>query len=86
MYSKTELIDESRECHSHKPQPIPDTKRKRRRTKNQRVQNKQTNAREAHRPALSSPSKVTTMIKELLRNEFHFLDVYRSTMVRVQSE
>ena len=29
---------------------------------NQRVQNKQTNARKAHRPSLSSPSEMITMI------------------------
>ena len=33
--------------------------------KNQRGQNKQTNAREAHRPALYSPSEVITMLKGL---------------------
>ena len=31
--------------------------------KNYHVQNKQTNAREAHRPATSSPSEVITMLK-----------------------
>ena len=36
--------------------------------KNQRMQNKQTNAREAHRPAFSSPSKVTTMLKKTGEN------------------
>ena len=32
---------------------------------NQRVQNKQTNLREAHRPGLSSPSEVITTLKGL---------------------
>ena len=33
------------------------------------MQNKQTNAREAHRPAPSSPSEVNTMLKGLKRHE-----------------
>ena len=44
-YSK-ELKEQSRECHNHTPQPTPDTKR-REEGQNQRVQNKETNAREA---------------------------------------
>ena len=37
------LLEKSRECHSHKPQPTPDTKRKRRMTKtNMHKTNKQT--------------------------------------------
>ena len=36
---------------------------------NQNMQNKQTNAREADRPALSSPSDVITIIKGLLTHE-----------------
>ena len=55
------LIEKSREY--HKPQPTHDTKRKRKMTKAQHVKNKQTNAREAHRPASSSPSEVNTMLK-----------------------
>ena len=44
------LIEKSRECNNHKPQPTPDTKRKRKMTK--LTYTKQTtNAREAHRPA-----------------------------------
>ena len=35
----------------------------------QRVQNKQINAREAHRPALSSPGDVITMLKNWKKNE-----------------
>ena len=33
------------------------------------MQNKQTNAREAHRPAPSSPSKVTTMLKGMKKHD-----------------
>ena len=39
------------------------------RDKNQRMQNKQTNAREAHRPALSSPIEVITMLKGPRKDE-----------------
>ena len=55
------LIEKSREY--QKPQPTHDTKRKRKMTKALHVKNKQTNAREAHRPATSSPSEVNTMLK-----------------------
>ena len=37
--------------------------------KNQRVQNKQTNAREAHRPALFSRSELITMLKGLAKQQ-----------------
>ena len=37
--------------------------------KSQRVQNKQTHAREAHRPAPSSPSEVMTMLKGVKKHE-----------------
>ena len=37
--------------------------------RNQRVQNKQTNAQEAHRPAISFPSDVVTMPKGLKTRE-----------------
>ena len=60
-------IEKSRECHNHKPQPTHDTKRKKKRQKH--VQNKQTNAREAHRTALSSPSEVITMLKRMKKHE-----------------
>ena len=36
---------------------------------NKHVQNKQTNAREAHRPAPSSPSEVITMLKGMTKHE-----------------
>ena len=51
------IIEKSRECHNHKQQPIPGTKRK-----SKRMRNKQTDARETHRPALSSPSEVITKL------------------------
>ena len=35
---KNKLIEKSRECHNHKPQPTPDTKRKRQMTKLTRTQ------------------------------------------------
>ena len=53
-HTKT-LIEKSRECHNHKPQPTPDTRRKRKRTNTNICKNKQTNARDLHRPAPSSP-------------------------------
>ena len=37
--------------------------------KNKRVQSKQTNAREAHRPALSSQSEVITILKGITKHE-----------------
>ena len=37
--------------------------------KNEHVQNKQTNAREAHRPAPSSQSEVITMLKGMTKHE-----------------
>ena len=39
------------------------------RDKNERVQNKQTNAREAHRPAPSSPSEMITTFTEETRGQ-----------------
>ena len=54
-------------CYNQKPQPTPDTKRKK--DKNKRVQNKQTHARETHRQAPSSPSEVITMLKGLKKHE-----------------
>ena len=57
------LIERSRVCHNHKPQPTLD-KRKRKRTKNIHAQNKQTNVRETQRPAPSSPSEVIRMLKQ----------------------
>ena len=64
------LIEKSRECHNHKPQPTPNTKRKRKMTKtNTHKTNKQTNAREAHRQAPSSPSEVITMLKGMKKHE-----------------
>ena len=40
-----QLIEKSRECHNHKPQPTTDTKRKSKMTKTNTYKNKQTNAR-----------------------------------------
>ena len=54
----------SRECHNQKPQPTPDTKRKRKWTKvNACKINK--HVRDAHRPAPSPPGEVITMLKGL---------------------
>ena len=47
----------------------PDTKRKRKMTETNTCKNKQTNAREAHRPAGSSPSETITMLKEMKKHE-----------------
>ena len=56
---KQKLLEMSRECHNHKPQPTPDIRgREKGKKKNQRVQNKPTNVREA----LSSPSEMITML------------------------
>ena len=62
-----ELIEKSRECHNHKPQPTLNTKRKRKMTN--LTHTKQTNAREAHRPALSSSSEVITMLKRMKQED-----------------
>ena len=61
MTSEKTLTEKSRQCHNQKPQPTPDTKRKRKSTK-LTLAKKQTNAREAQRLAPSSPSKVMTML------------------------
>ena len=59
------LIERSRVCHNHKPQPTFDTKRKRKKTKTYtRKTNKQTNVRETQKPAPSSPSEVIRMLKQ----------------------
>ena len=42
--------------------------------KNERVQIKQTSAREAHRPALSSPCEVITMLKELKNYKYEHIE------------
>ena len=68
VYRKKKLIEISRECHNHKPQPTPDTKRKRNMTKtNTYKTNKQ--LQEKHRQARSSPSEVITMLKEMTKHE-----------------
>ena len=59
------LIEKSRECHNYKSQPTLNAEN----DKTEHVQNKQTNAREAHRPAPSSPSKVVTMLKVMTKHE-----------------
>ena len=60
--------EKSRECHNRKPQPLPDTKRKRKQTKNQTSANR-TNVRKALRLALSSPSVVIAMLKGLKKKK-----------------
>ena len=49
--------EKSRECHNHKPQPFPDTRRGNRQSSNR------TNVRKALKLALSSPSEVIAMLK-----------------------
>ena len=58
------LIERSRDCHSHKPQPTLDTKRKRKRTDFTacKITTKYVSTREAYTPAPSSLSKLTTML------------------------
>ena len=69
MFKKT-LIEKSRECDNHKLQQILDTTTKRKRTESNKCkQNKQTNAREEHRPAPSSSSEVITMLKGVKKHE-----------------
>ena len=57
------LIERSRVCHSHKPQPNLDTKRKRKRTK---TYTRKTNKKctRSTKPAPSSPSEVFRMLKQ----------------------
>ena len=61
------IIEKSRECHNHKPQPTPNTKKKKKWQTLTRI--KQTSAREAHRPAPSSPSEVITMLKGMKKHK-----------------
>ena len=69
LIEKKKLTEKSRECHDHKLQPTHDTKRKRKMTKkNEQKQNKQTNAREAHGPAPSSPREVITLLKRMRKH------------------
>ena len=51
------LIEMSKECHSHKPQPTTDTQKKKKKINNRNIcmQDKQSHAREAYR--LASPSR-----------------------------
>ena len=54
----------SRKCHNHKPQPFPDTKRKKKQTKpNKFKSNKRTKSTKIS--SLSSPSEVIAMLKGL---------------------
>ena len=55
--------EKSRECHNHKPQPFPDTKRERKPTNLNK--HKRTNVRKALRLALISPSEVIAILKGL---------------------
>ena len=71
------------ECHNHKKvnrlqvQGVPQSQttanpqhqEKEKNDKSLKVQNKQTNAREAHRPAPSSLSEVITMLKVMTKQE-----------------
>ena len=59
-HGKKKLIERSRGCHNHNPQPTLDTKRKRKK----HTRAKQTNVREVQRPAPSSPSEVIRMLKQ----------------------
>ena len=63
-YYKKGIREKSRECHNHKPQPLPDTKRKRKPTnQNKRKSNKRTKITTIS--SLSSPSEVIAMLNEL---------------------
>ena len=66
---KEKNIEKCWECHNHKPQPTPDTKMKRKRTKlGQKLTcAKQTN--KCTRPAPYSPSEVITMLKRMKKQE-----------------
>ena len=59
------LIEKSRECHNHKRQPTHDTKRREKMAKpNTSKINKQTNAREALRPAPLPQARWSQRLKE----------------------
>ena len=63
---KKKVREKSRECHSHKPQPIPDTKRKRTQIKpNKRKSNKRTKSTKI---SFLSPKRVNHNVK---RTEKH---------------
>ena len=55
-----------RECHNHKLQPFPDTKRKR---KQNQTRTNRTNVQKALRLAHSSPSEVIAVLKGLKTQE-----------------
>ena len=60
------LIEKSRVCQNHKPQP---TTKKQKKGQTLTRASKQTNAREAQRPAPSSTSEVITMLKGMKNRE-----------------
>ena len=60
------LIEKSRECHNHKPQPTPDTKRKKKMTKTNTFK---TNKQMHQSTQTSSPSDVITMLKRIKKHE-----------------
>ena len=63
QYEK-KVRDKPRECHNHKSQPFPDTKRKRKQTKpNKRKLNKRTKSTQIS--SLSSPIEVIAIVKGL---------------------
>ena len=64
---KKKVREKSRECHNHKPQPFPDTKRKRK-PKIPKSTNR-TNIRKALRLALSSPIEVIAILKGLKKHK-----------------
>ena len=68
---KKKKREKSRKCHNHKPQPFPDIKRKRK--PQIQTSTNRSNVRKALRLALSSPSKVITMLKGLknTRTKWH---------------
>ena len=61
---KKKLIERSRVCHNHKPQPTLDIKRKRKRRKPYTRKTNKKNVQEAQRPAPSPPSEVIRMLKQ----------------------
>ena len=63
VQTKQKVREKSRECQNHKPQPFPDTKRKRKQTKpNKRKSNKRTKSTKI---SALFPSEVITMLKGL---------------------
>ena len=65
-YQPKKVREKSRKCHNYKPQPFPDTKRKR---KPKKTSTNRTNERKALRLALSSPREVIAILKGLIKHK-----------------